>query len=431
MVSTKVWYRGTHLRTTLYAVDVRGEVVAHAVYDVWGSPLTETYTDTNFSGMESLLSYATYSWDETLELWYAQARMYDAETGRFVSEDPARDGANWYVYAGGNPGNAADPWGLLLLDLNLKANKAGKFIDELRRLQEVLVYLGYLNMGNDPYGQNFGAKTDSAVRTFQYDYGFNVTGIVDDRMFMAILNTYLLKAFSGIEAKRRYDSAQNSLSAKNTKVFGKGYKQYFRPYQCVMKASGPILTPALVSAGVAIVTIGGEQYYDFTMPIRQMLQRNLALCKSHRFNSLEEIVDYYRRTMTSAGFFSIPPSSFVNEYLAGKIDSALWLISMADNNKAWDIKRIPQWTVQFNGLPYLGINKDFVFDGMILNAEQLGNYVFAYLGTDLGFSQTDLLTGGEIVSIYTGQGRDSEDDKAWVKNGVAAYIAQFGGPSGA
>jgi hypothetical protein len=30
--------------------------IAHAVYDICGSPLTETYTDTNFSGTESLLS---------------------------------------------------------------------------------------------------------------------------------------------------------------------------------------------------------------------------------------------------------------------------------------------------------------------------------------------------------------------------------------
>jgi hypothetical protein len=30
--------------------------------------------------------------------YYYNARWYDAGTGRFISEDPARDGANWYVY---------------------------------------------------------------------------------------------------------------------------------------------------------------------------------------------------------------------------------------------------------------------------------------------------------------------------------------------
>ena len=30
-------------------------------------------------------------------------RYYDQSTGRFLSEDPARDGANWYAYCANNP----------------------------------------------------------------------------------------------------------------------------------------------------------------------------------------------------------------------------------------------------------------------------------------------------------------------------------------
>ncbi|GBC93194.1 tRNA(Glu)-specific nuclease WapA [bacterium HR15] len=32
-----------------------------------------------------------------------RARYYEPATGRFLSEDPARDGVNWYLYADGNP----------------------------------------------------------------------------------------------------------------------------------------------------------------------------------------------------------------------------------------------------------------------------------------------------------------------------------------
>jgi uncharacterized protein RhaS with RHS repeats len=37
-----------------------------------------------------------------------RARYYEPSSGRFVSEDPARDGANWLSYCGGDPVNKVD-----------------------------------------------------------------------------------------------------------------------------------------------------------------------------------------------------------------------------------------------------------------------------------------------------------------------------------
>jgi YD repeat-containing protein len=49
----KGWYRANLLGTTLYVAGADGDVTAHARYDAWGRPMTETYIDANFSGLES------------------------------------------------------------------------------------------------------------------------------------------------------------------------------------------------------------------------------------------------------------------------------------------------------------------------------------------------------------------------------------------
>ena len=39
-------------------------------------------------------------------------RYLDPTSGRFLTEDPAKDGLNWFSYCGGNPVKFTDPWGL-------------------------------------------------------------------------------------------------------------------------------------------------------------------------------------------------------------------------------------------------------------------------------------------------------------------------------
>ena len=52
---------------------------------------------------------------ESENLYYMRARYYDAEVGRFISEDPAGfiDGPNLYAYVGGNPIGLVDPSGMV------------------------------------------------------------------------------------------------------------------------------------------------------------------------------------------------------------------------------------------------------------------------------------------------------------------------------
>lgn len=145
----KVFYRTSILGRTLFAVDKNGDVISHAIYDPWGKPLTETYTDSNYSGLENLNNYTGYTYDVTLALYFAQNRFYDAETHRFTQEDAVKDGANWYVYCFNTPILYIDYYGedsYVFYDPNMfdgydmKAY-AQMYADELEKLTHSKAYI--------------------------------------------------------------------------------------------------------------------------------------------------------------------------------------------------------------------------------------------------------------------------------------------------
>ena len=56
-------------------------------------------------------NYTGKFFDQASGLYYFNARWYDCELGRFTTQDPARDGVNWWIYCGGNPITFVDPDG--------------------------------------------------------------------------------------------------------------------------------------------------------------------------------------------------------------------------------------------------------------------------------------------------------------------------------
>ncbi|HRJ27556.1 MAG TPA: RHS repeat-associated core domain-containing protein [Fimbriimonadaceae bacterium] len=78
-------------------------------YDAWGAPRSGAHdSDTRYCAS---IGHRT---DDESGLIYMRARYYEAGSGRFISEDPAIDGGNWYAYCGNNPINAVDPSGKFL-----------------------------------------------------------------------------------------------------------------------------------------------------------------------------------------------------------------------------------------------------------------------------------------------------------------------------
>ncbi len=88
-----------------------GTVVKNYDYDAWGTP-----TKDDGAQIDNPIRYAGEYFDDESGMIYLRARYYQPEVGRFVSEDPAKDGMNWYGYCSGNPVIRFDPSGLFEKD---------------------------------------------------------------------------------------------------------------------------------------------------------------------------------------------------------------------------------------------------------------------------------------------------------------------------
>ena len=135
-----LYYRGTELlaskafsgKAALYELDSHGSVTALLDYE---GIEQKTYAYNAYGKEQIFIAPAgsqsvLYQWKQETEnghnpfrycgeyqdlcsgLIYLRNRYYDPSIGRFITEDPARDGLNWYVYANNNPVNYIDPLGL-------------------------------------------------------------------------------------------------------------------------------------------------------------------------------------------------------------------------------------------------------------------------------------------------------------------------------
>ena len=90
-----------------------GYVTNKHEYTTWGNNTkAPTYNyDPEYRASEPY--FTGHPYDGSLNLYYAEARFYDPETGSFLSSDPAKSGLNWYQYCGSNPTTYVDPLGLV------------------------------------------------------------------------------------------------------------------------------------------------------------------------------------------------------------------------------------------------------------------------------------------------------------------------------
>ena len=103
--SATYYHHTDHEGSTELITDANGKVVWSGSYEAFGK------LSRSNGGLEFDASYTGKQVDPDTGLYYFNARWYDPTLGRFITEDPARDGNNWYTYAAENPLTKIDPTG--------------------------------------------------------------------------------------------------------------------------------------------------------------------------------------------------------------------------------------------------------------------------------------------------------------------------------
>lgn len=111
------WALSDNQGTVRDLVDSIGTIVNHITYDSFGNVANQTNP-----AIDTRFSYTGREFDEETGLYYYRARYYDAQVGRFISEDPIgfdAGSANLYRYVDNSPLNATDPSGNVLIEVRM------------------------------------------------------------------------------------------------------------------------------------------------------------------------------------------------------------------------------------------------------------------------------------------------------------------------
>lgn len=97
---------------TRYYTKANGQTFAELQYDAWGQPVSPNKLVNNDHGNYVFATFTGHIYDTTLDIYFAEARFYDATNRTWLAMDPIKDGLNWYQYCLSNPTTNWDPTGL-------------------------------------------------------------------------------------------------------------------------------------------------------------------------------------------------------------------------------------------------------------------------------------------------------------------------------
>ena len=204
-------------QTSRYTKSYRGDVTAVTTgdtkteyfYDAFGNKQTDTDTSTN------PFEYCGEYFDDETGLIYLRNRYYDPTIGRFITEDPIRDGENWYVYAGNNPVNFVDTWGLVVTRWdreNLSPSELNQIIENDRKWAE-----GNRTEKESARRSSYDIrKKHLSSNQRMLDNGYVVENVIVPGN--RTTNNYVIKVDSSVKIERTYTEKNIYVSFKSVDV---------------------------------------------------------------------------------------------------------------------------------------------------------------------------------------------------------------------
>jgi RHS repeat-associated protein len=144
--ATTDYYEADGLGSITSLTASNGAVAQSYMYDSFGNIANSSGSLTNF------FRYTAREFDTETDLYYYRARYYDANTGRFLSEDPIgfKGGMNKYAYVGNNASNRTDPDGTAF-------KTCAKALEDLAKATGILEW----RLSETEYGVAFGRPPDA------------------------------------------------------------------------------------------------------------------------------------------------------------------------------------------------------------------------------------------------------------------------------
>lgn len=85
---------------TMHYTKATGQSFGELRYDVWGAPTLSGKLSNNDNGNFVAVNFTGHTYDTVLDIYFAEARFYDANNRQWMSSDPIKDGLNWRDSAG-------------------------------------------------------------------------------------------------------------------------------------------------------------------------------------------------------------------------------------------------------------------------------------------------------------------------------------------